>query len=542
MKGPKRTEKDKKKSFKKAYLTRSQACRMLQISSRDFRRIGILKGIYPREPKHFAHSQGKDKQYFFRKDINWLQRDSTLDTLRKFKTYRRKLNHHLGRKDLARARDFQKHLKPQMEVAHIIRERYPTFGDALRDIDDALAHVCLYAMLPPQLKSNSTVEGHGYLTTGLAAKSRALVKRWLAFIAKTHSLRKCFISVKGFYFQAEILGETVTWLMPFEFPCKMPNDVDYYAMLSFLEFYVVMLDHVVFKLEKDNERKIELAEARADEAPEPEGEETATASADAQATAKVFDGCIFFLGRETPDRQLRFLIESFGGTIAAEETNSNITHQVVDRPMITDKRTDRDYVQPQWIFDCANKRELIHVEPYAPGKQLPPHMSPFEEALQHRVEWDRLQATGKAGAALRAQAHAAEDEASDASSEFEPDENLEDEGIVTSDEDESESEDEEGEKKPKVKAAKKEVAVPEASASGVLNEPKSKLQFRSAERTKSTKRAREDEETRLKLELATNKKRKLYKTIQRTKHRKDAKQDQLAKRFHELREKGDIKA
>ena len=38
--------------------------------------------------------------------------------------------------------------KPVFTLDHLVRERYPTFVHALRDIDDALCMVHLYAMLP----------------------------------------------------------------------------------------------------------------------------------------------------------------------------------------------------------------------------------------------------------------------------------------------------------------------------------------------------------------------------------------------------------
>ena len=35
-----------------------------------------------------------------------------------------------------------------------------------------------------------------------------------AWVVRTNALRRTFVSVKGFYFQAEVVGQLVTWLVP----------------------------------------------------------------------------------------------------------------------------------------------------------------------------------------------------------------------------------------------------------------------------------------------------------------------------------------
>ena len=51
--------------------------------------------------------------------------------------------------------------------------------------------------------------------------------------------------------------------------------------------------------------------------------------------------------------------------------------QVVDRPTQYHRVASRQYVQPQWVLDSANFRVAADAELHAPGKQPPPHLSPF---------------------------------------------------------------------------------------------------------------------------------------------------------------------
>ena len=114
-------------------------------------------------------------------------------------------------------------------------------------------------------------------------------------------------------------------------------------------------------------------------------------------SASLFSPFTFFLSRETPRSIFEFAVRCFGGRIGwpassgmgspFDEWDSTITHVIIDRPITEinetpsqrDLRRRRKYVQPQWIIDCINAGKILLEEPYAQGKALPPHLSPFGE-------------------------------------------------------------------------------------------------------------------------------------------------------------------
>jgi pescadillo protein len=133
-----------KKGAQANFVTRSKAIRKLQLKLSDFRKLCILKGIYPREPKKAP--KGKDKVYYHLKDIKFLAHEKLLDKFRELRAFSKKIKRSLGRGDKSRVKELKEN-KPRISLNHLVKERYPTFVDAIRDLDDALCLLSLYSVL-----------------------------------------------------------------------------------------------------------------------------------------------------------------------------------------------------------------------------------------------------------------------------------------------------------------------------------------------------------------------------------------------------------
>lgn len=125
-----------------------------------------------------------------------------------------------------------------MTLDHIIKERYPTFIDALRDLDDALSMLFLFANLP------STT----YVSPKTIALCQRLCHEFQHYLIVTHSLRKSFLSIKGIYYQATIQGQDILWLVPYRFVQRMNGDIDFRIMATFIDFYTTLLGFVNYRL------------------------------------------------------------------------------------------------------------------------------------------------------------------------------------------------------------------------------------------------------------------------------------------------------
>lgn len=189
------------------YISRSQAVRKLQISLAQFRRLCILKGVYPVEPHHKVKKGSTAlKTWYYRKDIQFLLHEPILQGLRDEKTHDKKVGKLVGKKEWVLATKLIDE-KPTYSLVHVIRERYPTFVDALRDLDDCLALVFLFSTLPVDDKIDSP-----HVLACLK-----LVNQFQQYVIRAHCLDYCFLSIKGIYYQATIHGQTITWITPYQF-------------------------------------------------------------------------------------------------------------------------------------------------------------------------------------------------------------------------------------------------------------------------------------------------------------------------------------
>eukprot|EP00026_Physarum_polycephalum_P003953 Phypoly_transcript_03970.p1 GENE.Phypoly_transcript_03970~~Phypoly_transcript_03970.p1 ORF type:complete len:669 (+),score=173.24 Phypoly_transcript_03970:69-2075(+) len=454
------------------YINRNQAIKRMNLNIQQFRKMCIMKGIHPVEPGLKRIRKQSSRTWYYLKDINFMRRDEILGWFDDYRMYKKKKAYLMGvRKNAELA--VLKQNKPQLNVEHFVRERYPTLQDAVNDLDDALSLICLFVEMQ-------------YGVTGKIMKKKQfkecirLKSEWMAYVTETHALRKVFVSIKGIYYQAEVLGSPVTWLAPHSQRIRVPTTIDVMTMTFFVQFYTTALNFIFYRLYTDQgykyppvidqkllgeghtvkavqmerieaavpilknetpavpsvnvapltaaererieivnkslahiisvddkETKEEAAEVEIKQEPkEEEGEVIPKEFQEVDEKegenkeqyvrkSRLFHGFKFFINREIPKAEIRFMIRAFGGEdfgdLECDESDSKITHQIVDRDCSHMKlRSNREYIQPQWIFDSINAGVLLPYHEYAHDATLPAHISPFvNDALKGYIPAQR---------------------------------------------------------------------------------------------------------------------------------------------------------
>lgn len=169
--------------------------------------------------------------------------DPIIGKIKDLTVFKRKYRKAMLNENIIKMKNLKK-TAPKYSLNMIIKERYPTFIDAVRDLDDPLCLVNLFSSLP----SHRVFK----IPPARLAACWKLKVEFNTFIVKNRLLRKVFLSIKGIYYQAEIMGQKVLWLDPYNFAQTLPYDVDYRVMMTFLEFYEKLLGFTMFKLYSDS--------------------------------------------------------------------------------------------------------------------------------------------------------------------------------------------------------------------------------------------------------------------------------------------------
>lgn len=88
------------------------------------RKLCILKGIFPREPKKKV--KGNHHTYYHLKDIAFLQHEPLLETFRELRAYDKKIKKAKAKKNEERAKRLEVR-RPDYKLDRLIRERFVSF-------------------------------------------------------------------------------------------------------------------------------------------------------------------------------------------------------------------------------------------------------------------------------------------------------------------------------------------------------------------------------------------------------------------------------
>merc|ERR1711997_697375 len=410
---------------------------------------------------------------------------------------------------------------------------------------------------------------------------------WFHYIIESKSIKKAFISIKGIYIQANVLGENITWVLPHSRAYTPPSDVDFRVMSTFTEFYTSLIGFTLFQLykredlvyppqcliesEKDiglekgqNEEKLKslicglvksgekgvgassnegenLEEQKLEENLDEDNEERKKLEEDEEKQQNLFKGLVFYFNREVPSEYFILVVRCLGGKVVLDEDDNEITHQIVDRPGLEMKHgAKRSYLQPQWVFDSVNAGLLMPVSRYLPGADLPAHLSPFVKhdgsyKPPERLEIEALQRGEDPGLIYGASAVSGEVEEDEEADAAEPEIELEEES-----DDESEEEEKEQEKLPEKPQGKRKAKNANVSK-GKKDNPRGKHAEDAGEEKRLAKSAMPKKMKRLhdKIEYGKRKEKREVNKLQekRAKHDKNLKQPEDKKRRMSTRNK-----
>ncbi|URE39892.1 Pescadillo N-terminus [Musa troglodytarum] len=396
----------KKEGNAAKYITRTKAVHYLQVSLSNFRKLCILKGIFPREPKKKV--EGNHKTYYHMKDILFLAHEPLLEKFRDIRAHKKKVKKALARKnrDLA---DRLLNREPTYKLDRLILESH--------NLDFHCGSI-----------SKAEVEGQKITWLTPHALQQVLTDDVDFNVMLTFS--EFYVALLGFV-NFKLYHSINVKYPPILDPRLEALAAELYALCRYISAGSGRLsgDPQAITSVEDGQHEVEKTDTRTEEselrlaqlqhqlsANEPGAlmhlmentDDMDDEDHEKKECRNLFRNLKFFLSREVPRESLLFVIPAFGGVVSWDgngspfkESAEDITHQIVDRPTQGHVFLSREYVQPQWVYDCINARIILPTEKYLVGRVPPPHLSPFvdNEAEGYIPEYaetiKRLQAAAK---------------------------------------------------------------------------------------------------------------------------------------------------
>lgn len=127
----------------------------------------------------------------------------------------------------------------------------------MQDLDDGLSLCFAFSVLTrskvvrPALIDKCRKLSIEFLHYVIEAKALRKVKFFPFIPVIQNEYQQVFVSIKGIYYQAEIMGECITWVVGHERSVGHINEMDFSVMVDFVDFYTTVLSFVNFRLYKD---------------------------------------------------------------------------------------------------------------------------------------------------------------------------------------------------------------------------------------------------------------------------------------------------
>jgi pescadillo len=140
------------------------------------------------------------------------------------------------------------------------------------------------------------------------------------------------------------MDQKITYIVPFKYPADLPLDVDYRVMVTFLDFYLVMLKFVNFKLysmlgleypptevDATTYQGYEIGKIQGEKEDDRYKIDEEFREKEKSSENLLFSGLKFYLNTEVPRYSLEYVILACGGEVELENNDASITHVVTDR-------------------------------------------------------------------------------------------------------------------------------------------------------------------------------------------------------------------